>query len=73
MGLNEVIDVQQTQQPNEQGELVRVFRVVFTTEQASGSFDIDIPADEFSPQAARQRAAERAEEIDAAFGQPVEE
>lgn len=73
MGLNEVIDVDETQQPNAQGELERVFRVTFTTEQTSGAKTVDIPADDFSPEQARQRAAERAEEIDATFASPDEE
>jgi hypothetical protein len=67
MGLNEVIDVTETQQPGPQGELQQIFQVTFTTERASGSFSIDIPASDFSPESARQRAAERAEEIDATF------
>lgn len=73
MGLNEVIDVTETQQPGPQGELQQVFQVTFTTERASGSFNIDIPAGDFSPDAARRRAAERADEIDATFATDDEE
>lgn len=67
MGLNEVIDITETQQPGPTGELQRVFRVTFTTDETSGSKTVDIPEEDFSPDVARQRAQERAEEIDAAF------
>jgi hypothetical protein len=73
MGLNEILDIQETQVPGPQGNLETTFRVVFTTEQASGSFTVDIPAEDFTPEVARQQASERADEIDAAFTTPDEE
>lgn len=67
MGLAEIIDIVEVRQPGPTGELQTVFRVTFTTERTSGSFTVEIPADEFAPDVARQRAQERAQEIDAAF------
>jgi hypothetical protein len=68
MGLSEILDIAETQQVGPQGDLQRVFRVTFLTEETSGSKTVDITADEFSPELARQRAQEQAQEIDAAFG-----
>jgi len=73
MGLSEILDITETQQPNEQGELERVFQVSFLTEETSGEKTIDIPESEFSPDVARQRASEKAQEIDAAFQPAAEE
>jgi len=68
MGLDQILDIQETQRPNQQGELERTFRVVFSTEETSGTFTEDIPAADFSPQVARDRVRDRAEEIDSTFG-----
>jgi len=73
MGLSEILDITETQQPNEQGELERVFQVSFLTEETSGEKTVDIPEGEFSPDVARQRASEKAREIDAAFEPAAEE
>lgn len=73
MGLDELLDIDEIQVPGATGELQRTFEVSFTTEQTSGSKTIQIPADEFTPDVARQRASEEAEEIDAAFVTPSEE
>jgi len=70
MGLSEILDITETQEPTPQGDLQRTFRVQFTTEETSGAFTVDIPADEFSPEVAQERAREQAEEIDAAFQTP---
>jgi len=67
MGLSQLLDITETQQPSPTGELERVFQVRFQTEETSGAKTIDIPAEDFTPELARARAEERAEEIDAAF------
>jgi len=67
MGLSEVIDIRETQQPNNRGELERAFVVEFLTDETSGPKTVTIPEDEFSPEVARQRAAEKAQEIDDVF------
>lgn len=67
MGLSEILDITETQQPNAQGELETVFRVSFLTDETSGAKTIEIPGDEFTAELARERAAERADELDAAF------
>lgn len=67
MGLREVIDITQTERPDETGQLETVFEVSFLTEETSGLKTITVPETEFSPEVARSRASERAEEIDAAF------
>lgn len=67
MGLQEIVDIRETTSVDAQGGLETVFQVVFTTEETSGSKTIEIPADEFSPDVARQRAQERAEELDQAI------
>jgi len=72
MGLADILNVEETRQPGPTGALEKTFRVTFTTEETSGSKTVDIPEEDFSPEFARQQAAERAEEIDAAFN-PSEE
>jgi hypothetical protein len=67
MGLNEIVDIQEISRPDDTGGLTQLLRVTFTTDQASGTFEVDIPEDEFSPDLARSRASEKAEDIDAAF------
>jgi hypothetical protein len=67
MGLSEIVDITQTQQPDQTGALQTVFEIEFLTEATSGLKTITVSEDEFTPDVARQRAEERAEEIDAAF------
>jgi predicted alternative tryptophan synthase beta-subunit len=67
MGLSEIIDITQTQQPSETGELETVFEIEFLTEETSGLKTVTVPEDEFTPEVGRERAVERAEELDAAF------
>jgi hypothetical protein len=67
MGLAEIIDIEETQTVLDTGELGTEFIVRFTTEETSGSKTVRIPEEEFGPDVARQRARERAKEIDAAF------
>lgn len=67
MGLSEIVDITQTQAPDETGELETVFEVSFLTEATSGLKTVEVTEDEFTPEVARQRAEERAEELDAAF------
>lgn len=73
MGLDQILDITETQVPGPQGNLVKQFQVIFTTEATTGSFTVEIPADEFSPDAARAQAEARAEEIDQAFQAETEE
>jgi len=73
MGLADILDITETQVPNAQGELQRTFRVSFTTEETSGAKTIQIPADEFTPDRAREQAEQEAEAIDAALTNPAEE
>lgn len=68
MALEEIIDIAEIRQPGPTGELETFERVTFTTEETSGSFVVDIPEEDFSPDVARDMAADKAEEIDAAFG-----
>jgi hypothetical protein len=67
MGLSEILDIDETQQVGPQGELQRVYRVTFLTQETSGSKTVDIPAEDFTPELARQRAEQQAAEIDQAF------
>jgi len=67
MGLEEILDITEQTQPGPQGQLQRVFLVRFSTENTSGAFSVEVPEDEFSPEMARQRAEERAQELDDAF------
>lgn len=71
MALNEIVDIQEISRPDPTGGLERLYRVTFTTEEASGRFEIDITEEDFTPELARERASERADEIDAAFA-PVD-
>lgn len=73
MALNEIVDIQEINRPDPTGGLERVYRVTFTTDEASGTFEVDIPEEDFSPEAARAQATQRAEEIDAAFTAPEDE
>jgi hypothetical protein len=67
MGLAEIVDITQTQRPSETGELETVFEVEFLTEETSGLKTVTVPEAEFTPEVARARAEERAQELDAAF------
>lgn len=67
MGLNEIVDIQEISRPDDTGGLEQLLRVTFTTDLASGTFEVDIPEDDFTPELARERAEEKAEDIDAAF------
>jgi hypothetical protein len=67
MGLAEIVDITQTQEPSQTGELVTVFEVEFLTEETSGLKTVTVPEDEFTPAVARERAESRADELDAAF------
>jgi len=68
MGLSEIVDITQTQAPDETGQLVTVFEVEFLTEATSGLKTVTVTEEEFTPEVARQRAQERAAELDEAFG-----
>jgi hypothetical protein len=68
MGLADIVDISQTQDVDQTGALETVFDIQFTTEETSGIKTITVTEEEFSPEVARERAAERARELDASIG-----
>lgn len=69
MALSEILGVRETVKPNQQGGLDDVFVITFSTEATSGTHTIRVPVDDYSPELARERAEERARDIDAAFSE----
>jgi hypothetical protein len=67
MALNDIVDITSTRQPDGRGGLEEEFRVVFTTDETSGTHFVTVDGDEFTPELARERARARAAEIDEAF------
>jgi len=68
MGLADIVDISQTQDVDQTGALETVFDIQFTTEETSGIKTITVTEEEFTPEVARERAAERARELDASIG-----
>jgi len=67
MALAEILDIATRTVPTPTGDIETVLVVSFLTEATSGTHTIQIPEADFSPQVARQRAEDRAAEIDAAI------
>jgi len=68
MGLADIVDISQTQDVDQTGALQTVFEIQFTTEETSGLKTVSLTEEDFSPELARERAAERARELDASIG-----
>jgi hypothetical protein len=73
MALEEIVDITSTRQPDGRGGLEEQFRVIFTTEETSGTHFVEVGGEEFTPELARERARARAAEIDEAFTQDTGE
>jgi len=67
MGLDEIVDIQETTNIQEDGRPQQVNVVSFTTEKTAGTHTVSIPKDDFTSDKARRMAQEKAEELDAAF------
>ena len=68
MGLKEIRAVRQYTDFDVDGKVVKMYEVTFTTEKTEGEFTLDIRAEEYTAEAARELAEARAEEIDKAVG-----
>jgi len=68
MGLEKIKRVRQYTDFDVDGKVVKMYEVTFTTEKTEGEFTLDIPAKEYSAEAVKDLAAERAIEIDKAVG-----
>ena len=68
MGLKEIRAVRQYTDFDVDGKVVKMYEVTFTTEKTEGEFTLDIRAEEYSAEKARELAEARAEEIDKAVG-----
>ena len=65
MGLQEILDITETVQTNDQGQLQQAFEVTFLTDRTSGAKSLIVSADEFSVDRAEALARDRAEQLDA--------
>ena len=68
MGLKEITAIRQYLGFTVDGKAQRWYEVTYTTEKTEGEFIFDIKVEEYTAEKARELAAARAEEIDAAVG-----
>ena len=68
MGLKEISSIRQFTDFTVDGKVVRMYEITFTTEKTEGAFTLDIKAEEYTAEKAKEMATARAEEIDAAVG-----
>ena len=68
MGLKEITAIRQYTDFTVDGKVRKMYEVTFTTEKAEGEFTLDITVEEYTAEKAREMAAARADEIDAAIG-----
>ena len=68
MGLKEIRSIRQYVDFDVDGKVVKMYEVTFTTEKTEGEFTLDLEADDYTAELAREKAEARAEEIDKAVG-----
>ena len=68
MGLKKITRIRQYTDFDPDGRVVKMYELTFTTEKTEGEFTLDIPAADYSAEAAKDMAAENAIEIDKAVG-----
>jgi len=68
MGLKEIVAIREFTTFTPEGLVKKIYEVTFTTEKAPGEFTIEIDAEEYTAELAKQLAAKRAKEIDEAIG-----
>jgi len=68
MGLKEITRVREYVDFDVDGKMFRAYEITFTTEKTEGSFHLDIPVKEYTPERAKDLATMRAIEIDKAVG-----
>lgn len=68
MGLKEIIAIRQYIDFDVDGIAFRAYEVKFTTEKTEGRFTVNILADEYTPEKARELASQKADEIDEVIG-----
>ena len=64
MGLKEITAIRQYTDFDVDGKVVKMYEVTFTTEKTEGEFTLDIRAEDYTPEKAREMASQKAEEID---------
>ena len=67
MGLKGIVGIRQYTTFTPAGKVAKMYEVKFTTEKTEGEFTFDVPAAEYSPEAATKEAQARAGKIDAAI------
>ena len=68
MGLKEILGIRQYIDFDSDGKAFRAYEVKFTTEKTEGTFTLDMRADDYTAEKAREMAKARADEIDKAVG-----
>lgn len=68
MGLKEIRSIRQYTDFDVDGKAFRAYEITFRTERTEGEFTLDIKAEDYTAEKARELAEARAEEIDKAVG-----
>ncbi len=68
MGLKEITRVRQYTDFDVDGKAFRAYEITFRTEKTEGTFTLDMKADEYTAEKAKDLATARAKEIDKAVG-----
>lgn len=66
MGLREIRSIRQYIDFDVDGRVRKMYEVTFLTERTEGEFTLDLPAEGYTAEKARELAAARAEEVDKA-------
>ena len=68
MGLKEITAIRQYTDFTVDGKVRMMYEVTYLTEKTEGTFTLDIPCEEYTPESARALAEAEAEKIDAVIG-----
>lgn len=68
MGLEKIVRIRQYTDFDVDGKVFRAYEITFTTEKTEGEFTLDIKADEYTAEVAKDAASIKAIEIDKAVG-----
>jgi len=68
MGLKEITRIRQYTDFDVDGKAFRAYEITFRTEKTEGKFTLDMKAEEYTAEKAKELAEARAEEIDKAVG-----
>lgn len=68
MGLKEIRSIRQYTAFDDDGRMMKMYEVTFTTDKTKGEFTLDVAVDEYTAETVRLLAEAQATEIDAAIG-----